>query len=229
MTYSKLKTPVLLSESTVDFKTFQNQLVHLWNNDFGFQPPFSITDTIAFAYIQDENDRYDPEHQDPIMKYNLASEELSEEMIEKINTMAGTKTVESASFIGRPYLRIDWREYEFIPTVLTSMLKNGIAFSTQTSPGVAFNPECDQRFSWRTFECRFVNEWTKYTHPNVYQTGSPESMFKPFNYETKEGREFAIRICGLGKKSVPTEESNHWRLPLFKDKKRSDFFLESLL
>jgi hypothetical protein len=77
----------------------------------------------------------------------------------KIKEMSECKTLEIDDWLGRDYLKLHWTEYNKIYLVLTSMLKLGYSFQTQTKGQPPFHPKIDGTiFSIELLERNAINQ-----------------------------------------------------------------------
>ena len=112
----------------------------LWNNAFGFQGPGASGDYFVIAMP---------------LRY------VHTDVLERVKQKTGTSTLREDDWLGNTFLKIHWTEYPFIDTVLTTLLEEGISFSTFTK-GVkpVFKPE-DKVFSRELLEEKVINEFNK--------------------------------------------------------------------
>lgn len=158
-----------------------------WNG-FGFQGPADgDADRFVLAAIRPGNKEGDVR--------GLTQDELS-----YVRAHSGATTFAEGCWLGRLFVHVSWYEYEKRDEVLTALLRRGIAFGTQTTPSVDFDPIDDKVYNNEVFERKLIQflrtnfmesalDYSRefFRHMNI------QRIFYEFNWRTEAGKAF----CGV--------------------------------
>lgn len=138
--------------------------------------------------------------------------DLSEMDMELLRTESHCSSLEHGDFIGRGYLKIRWGDYSKINSVFNTMLKHRHWFITGNNAKVRFSPQTDSQFTDEKMEQKAIQGLRRLIDecPNLIKgenTVVHESFTEPWNYITKEGKQFCATLRQL--KRLPPIDETH--------------------
>ncbi len=175
-------------------------------NGFGFQEPGGVKNYFVIARLADD---------------------ISNNNLEQITNISGSKTVENKDFIGRDFLIIHWSEYILIDNVLNALLSIGLKFVTHNKLEVQFDPsKGDSFYSQEIAENKFIERFTNFEKEcpdtniqNIFISTNKHSILHYWNWKTIEGKQFCHRVRQkLGKNdSCQKSEHNYYNWTIFQN------------
>lgn len=136
--------------------------------------------------------------------------------LDKIREVSGLKTVKDGDYIGRDYLEIHTSEVHLIPQLLTSLLKMRYYFQTCTKGLPGFGKDDSVVFTHELLEETVIKQIKGVlTFDGIYLID--DAFAEPWNYITKEGKEFAIEVRKKLGHRYDSERANYFEWDIFHD------------